>query len=415
LSDLSELGGPRLAVGLKRSYGDTCLFADGRLLDMSGLDRFIAFDRQTGLLKAEAGLSLDALLRVSVPLGWFVPVTPGTRRVTLGGAVANDVHGKNHHRAGSFGRHVKAFTLLRSDRGLVEVTPETEPVLFAATIGGLGLTGVILDVTLQLVPIASSDLINENLPLGRLDDYFALDAESSEAFEHTVAWIDCTRTGRRVGLGVYSRANWAPDGPLEAHSPRTRAVPAFAPAAPFNALTVSAYNRWRRVRQLWDGSPRRLHYSPAFHPLDAVEGWNRLYGRSGFYQHQCVVPRDAAPDALREMLDAVARSGQGTPVVVLKSFGDLASPGWMSFPRPGHTLALDFKNRGRPTLQLLDRLDAIVREAEGTLYPAKDGRMPREMLDRGYPRFPDLLALRDPACGSDFLARMEGRNWANGS
>lgn len=410
VSDLLALAGaddgPRLAVGLRRSYGDSCLFGAGRLVDMSGLDRFIAFDPTTGLMRAEAGVSLDALLRVSVPHGWFAPVTPGTRRVTLAGAIANDVHGKNHHRAGSFGRHVRAFSLLRSDRGAVEVTPEAEPELFAATIGGLGLTGVIEEVTLQLTPIRSSELDTQNLPIGTLADYFALDAESAENFEHTVAWIDCTRAGDRLGLGVYSRANWAADGPLTPHRAPRISVPSVAPGLPFNRLTLSVFNRLYRARQLAAPRARRLPYGAVFHPLDAIGDWNTLYGRSGFYQHQSVAPRATAEDAVKEMLRAVAASGQGSPLFVLKSFGELRSPGLLSFPRPGHTLAMDFPNQGESTLTLMRRLDAITREAGGALYPAKDQLMTREMFDSGYPRFQEFLALRDPACGSDFLARV---------
>jgi L-gulonolactone oxidase len=406
LTDAAQAG-DRLAIGLRRSYGDTCRFGRGRLVDMSGLNRFIAFDPATGLIRAEAGLSLDALLRVSVPRGWFVPVTPGTRFVTLGGALANDVHGKNHHRMGTFGRHVRRFSLLRSDRCVVEVTPQTEPDLFGATIGGLGLTGIVLDLDLQLTPIASSNLDTESVPMGGLADYFALDADSGDRFEHTVAWIDCTRTGARAGMGVYSRANWAASGPLEPHPTRQIALPAFAPGAPFTGLTVGAFNRFYRALQLYPPLRKPLPYAKVFHILDAIGGWNRLYGRAGFYQHQCVVPPAVALEALKAMLGQIAASGEGSALVVLKSFGALASPGWMSFPRPGHTLAIDFQNRGPSTLALMARLDAVVREAGGALYPAKDGRMSREMLDLGYPRLPDLLALRDPACGSDFLDRME--------
>lgn len=398
--------GPRLAVGLRRSYGDTCAFTGGRLIATPGLDRFIGFDATTGLVTAEAGLSLGELLKVCAPRGWFVPVTPGTRRVTLGGAVANDVHGKNHTRAGSFGRHVRAFTLLRSDRGVFQVTPSSEPELFAATIGGLGLTGIILDVTLQLQPIASAFLDSEILPMGSLRDFFALNAESLDGFEQTVAWIDCTQRGARAGLGVYTRASWATDGRLEAHVDRARTVPFEAPGFVLNPVSLAAFNAAYRARQLM--KPRRslVHYGSWFYPLDALEQWNRLYGPAGFYQYQCVVPPGPGPDALAEMLDIIGRSGDGSALVVLKTFGDLPSPGVMSFPRPGYTLALDFRNRGRPTLELLSRLDAVVRAAGGALYPAKDGRLPRPMLDLGYPAFERLLRARDPACGSDFLARM---------
>jgi FAD/FMN-containing dehydrogenase len=398
--------GPRLAVGLARSYGDTGLYSDGRLIATPGLDRFIRFGPATGLVTAQAGLSLDALLKVIVPKGWFVPVTPGTRRVTLGGATANDVHGKNHSRAGTFGRHVRALTLLRSDRGLLTVSPEREPELFAATVGGLGLTGVIVDVTLQLAPIASAYLDVETFPLGDLDDFFALNGESLARCEQTVAWIDCTKRGAKRGLGVYTRADWAAEGGLAPHGDRARTVPVEAPGFALNPLSLSVFNTAYRTAQLIKPARARAHYSAFFHPLDSLEEWNKLYGPAGFYQYQCVVPHACGRDALGEMLEIIARSGEGSALVVLKTFGDLASPGLMSFPRPGYTLALDFKNRGALTLDLLARLDGVARNARGALYPAKDGRMPRAMFELSFPGWAHFLSFRDPACGSDFLSRL---------
>jgi L-gulonolactone oxidase len=397
---------PRLAVGLRRSYGDTCAFGDGRVIQMTGLDRIRSFDPATGVIRAQAGLSLDALLRVCVPRGWFAPVTPGTRRVTLGGAVANDVHGKNHTAAGTFGRHVIGLTLLRSDRGCVEVGPSLEPELFAATIGGLGLTGVILEVALQLTPIRSSRLVSETLPMGDLQDFFAINDDSVGRCEFTVAWVDCTRRGGKIGWGVYSRADWADDGVLQPHQDARIATPLDAPGFAINPLTLALFNRAYRAAQLAPPRRRLTPYAGVFHPLDAVQDWNRLYGPRGFYQYQCVVPRAAGRDALAALLGIVGASGQGSPLVVLKTFGSVPSPGLMSFPRPGYTLALDFANRGEPTLALMARLDQVVRAAGGALYPAKDGRMPRDMFEDAYPHLPRLLAARDPACGSDFLQRM---------
>ena len=399
--------GPRLAVGLGRSYGDTGLYSDGRMIMAQGLDRLISFDPVSGLLRAQAGLSLAELLKVVVPRGWFVPVTPGTRRVTLGGAVANDVHGKNHTRAGTFGRHVRALTLLRSDRGVVEIGPDRESDLFAATVGGLGLTGIILDITLQLTPIASANLDVETFPLGNLDDFFALNADSLEKCEQAVAWIDCTQRGAKVGLGVYTRANWASDGDLRPHGDKVRAIPIEAPGFAINPLSLALFNTAYRTAQLLKPRRGKAHYAGFFHPLDALEDWNKLYGPTGFYQYQCVVPARDGQAAMQELLSIIGRSGDGSALVVLKTFGDLASPGMMSFPRPGYTLALDFRNRGEPTLRLLAALDAVVRAAGGALYPAKDGRLPRAMLDQGFPRFDRFLGFRDPACGSDFLTRME--------
>ncbi|CAN5605903.1 FAD-binding oxidoreductase [soil metagenome] len=399
-------GGPRLAAGLRRSYGDTNLFSDGRMILTPLLDRMISFDPASGLLRAEAGLSLDDLLRVVAPLGWFVPVTPGTRRVTLGGAVANDVHGKNHSRAGTFGRHVQALTLLRSDRGVVALSRDREPELFAATVGGLGLTGIILDVTLQLSAIASTSLDVETFPLGNLDDFFALNAESLALCEQTVAWVDCTQRGAKAGMGVYTRANWAKHGALTAHSSGAKTVPLETPGFLINPLSLALFNTAYRTAQLLKPRRAQAHYSSFFHPLDSIEEWNKLYGAAGFYQYQLVVPFADGRTVLGEVLDIIGRSGDGSALMVLKTFGDLPAEGLLSFPRPGYTLALDFKNRGQPMLDLLGRLDSVVREAGGTLYPAKDGRLPRAMFEAGYPQFERFLTFRDPACGSDFLTRM---------
>ncbi len=399
--------GPRLARGLGRSYGDSGLHAEGRLIDMTGLDRFRSFDAKTGLLRAQAGLSLDTLLKVTAPQGWFVPVTPGTRHVTLGGAVAHDVHGKNHSWAGTFGRHVRALSLLRSDRGLIEITPQSDPELFAATVGGMGLTGLIVEVTLQLTAIASTDLVVETLPLGGLDDFFALNLQSLERFEQTVAWIDCAQRGSKLGLGVYTRANWATDGGCVAQGDRRGpSLPFEAPSFALNRVSLSLFNQAYRAVQLARPRRARLAYGDVFYPLDAVQNWNRLYGRSGFYQYQSVVPHQGGREALADMLRIIGRSGEGSPLVVLKSFGTLASPGMLSFPRPGYTLALDFRNRGQATQALLARLDAVVRAAKGALYPAKDGRMPRDMFALSFPQAQRFLTYRDPACGSDFLTRM---------
>ena len=326
--------------------------------------------------------------------------------MTLGGAVANDVHGKNHTLAGTFGRHVRAFSLLRSDRGLIEVTADSEPDLFAATIGGLGLTGIILDVTIQLAPIVSAYLDVETLPLGNLGDFFALNDDSLARCEQTVAWVDCTKQGARIGLGVYTRANWSETGALEPHKDRALAMPIEAPGFANNPLSRSLFNTAYRATWLMKPRAAQAHYSSFFYPLDGLQDWNKLYGRAGFYQYQCVVPLEPGQDAIREVLQIIGRSGEGSVLVVLKTFGGLQSPGLMSFPRPGYTLALDFKNRGGATLNLLSRLDAVVRSAGGALYPAKDGRLPRSMLDAGYPDFDRFLTFRDPACGSDFLSRM---------
>jgi FAD/FMN-containing dehydrogenase len=394
----------KLAIGMRRSYGDSCLNGAGALIDMRGLDRFMRFEPDTGVLCAEAGVGFSDILRLVVPRGWFLPTTPGTRFVTLGGALANDVHGKNHHGSGSFGRHVRSFSLLRSDSGRQIVTPEGDAELFSSTVGGLGLTGVIEWVEVQLVRIGSAYLDVETVPFARLDDFWTLMEESEPAFEHTVAWIDCTSRGDKRGRGIFSRANWISDGAYDVHDDGSwKRVPIEAPGFALNGLTVSAFNS-AYYRFNVAARKSRQHYAQFFYPLDAVRGWNRLYGRYGMLQYQCVIPPDNQREGIAALLDVIAASGQGSFLAVLKTFGDLRSPGLLSFPRPGATLALDFPFRGEVTLTLMARLDAIVAEAGGALYPAKDGRMPGEMFRRSFPKWAQLV--KDPAMSSDFWRRV---------
>jgi L-gulonolactone oxidase len=407
LRTAGAMGIGALAVGLGRSYGDSNLNPDGALIDMRRIDRFIAFDPTTGVLRAEAGLSLGQIIRTVVPQGWFLPTTPGTRFVTLGGAIANDVHGKNHLSAGSFGCHVRRIGMLRSDRGLIEISPMQEPDLFYATIGGLGLTGVMVWAEIQLTPITTAWIEEEVLPMHGLDDFFTI-ADGSDGFEHTVSWIDCTAGGRSIGRGVFVRGAWSKQGRLDVHEDQVKiSLPFDAPGWALNSLTLRAFNAfyWRQQRWLRP-SQGRAHYSSHFYPLDAIGDWNRLYGRRGFFQYQSVVPPAAGLDATREMLATIARSGDGSFLAVLKTLGARASGGLLSFPREGVTLALDFANRGEKTFRLLARLDDIVRAAGGRLYPAKDGRLPWAMFEAGYPGLPAFSAYVDPALTSHFWARM---------
>lgn len=395
---------PYLAAGALRSYGDSCVNDGGPVLDMTGLGRFQAFDRETGVLTADAGMLLDDLMRVMAPCGWFPATTPGTRQVTLGGAVANDVHGKNHGKAGTFGTHILAIELLRSDMDRAWISREEQPELFAATVGGLGLTGIICSVQLQLAPIASTFLTSETAPFDNLDGFFEL-SRSSEAFEHTVAWIDCTARGRALGKGLFYRANWAADGRLEPHRGLPRKLPVPVPGGLLNPLTLKAFNILYGALQRAKPRHSTLHYAKVFHPLDGLDGWNRFYGKAGFYQYQCATP-EGSEAAVRELLTVISQSGEGSFLAVLKAFGSRPSPGLLSFPMPGYTLALDFRNRGAETLRLLERLDTIVAAAGGRLYPAKDARMSRAMFESGYPLLDEFRRFRDPLCRSDFAKRM---------
>ena len=408
LKAAAEQGMFALGVGLGRSYGDSGQNLGHAIILTTGMDRVLAFDVQKGILRAQAGLSLSDALAHIVPFGWFLPTTPGSRFVTLGGAVANDVHGKNHHRQGTFGASVTAIGLLRSDQGALEVRPDTHSDLFCATIGGLGLTGLIMWVEWKLVRIASSYLDEEACPFENLDGYFDLAAQSSDRYEHCVAWIDCTSKGASLGRGIFTRSNWASDGRLECHNPKPRVAMTFdAPNLALNPLTLKLFNNsYFKAGQAKAGT-KTTHYAPAFYPLDTIGHWNRLYGSRGFYQYQCVVPDNDAPDGIRALLKEISASGQGSFLAVLKSFGLKASPGLLSFPTKGVTLALDFPNCGDATLALFQRLDAIVRQAKGRLYPAKDARMPPSMFKHSYQHgLNQFEAQCDPALSSSFWRRI---------
>ncbi len=397
---------PLLPVGLARSYGDSCLNSTGRIVDMTGLDRILNFDKDAGTLRVEAGASIDAILRVIVPQGYFLTTTPGSRFVTAGGAVANDVHGKNHVSAGSFGLGVRRIALGRSDSAQLEISRDSRPDLFAATIGGLGLTGIIKWVEVDLAPIESAYMDIERTPFSSLDEFFDL-SEREETAEHTVAWVDGASTGRDLGRGIYQRSDWRRDGILEPHGDgELRTVPMDAPGWLLNRYSLRAFNTLYYNLQKRARNPVRVHYGPALYPLDSIRNWNRLYGRRGFYQYQCVIPLASAKTAMHDILSAISTSGTGSLLAVLKKMGSKASPGLISFPMQGYTFAMDFPNRDRSTLELMARLDAIVTNAGGRLYPAKDGRMPKHMFQSGYPRWREFAEFVDPVLGSDFWRRV---------
>jgi FAD/FMN-containing dehydrogenase len=395
-----------LPFGNGRSYGDSCLNAGGALLQTRSLDRFIRFDRETGVLACEAGTLLAEILHLTVPAGWFLPVVPGTCYVTVGGAIANDVHGKNHHVAGSFGRHVRQLELLRSDGARLTCSPADNSDWFAATVGGLGLTGLVTWAELQLRPIRGPRLDADSIRFANLDELFSLCAELERDFEYTVAWIDCLGRGKRLGRGLLQCANHGQQRvSSEPVTDKKMAVPFAPPVSLVNALSLRVFNTMYYHRQR--GRRRRTseHFQGFFFPLDRILNWNRLYGPAGFYQYQCVVPMSVAREATGELLDTIARSGSGSVLAVLKRFGSLVSPGMLSFPREGVTLALDFPNKGAAVERLFRSLDLIVSAAGGALYPAKDARMPGTLFRSGYPRWQVFANYIDPACSSSFWRR----------
>lgn len=400
--------GSMLPHGNGRSYGDSCLNDGGALLHTRHLDRFMAFDPLSGILECEAGVLLSEILDLVVPQGWFLPVTPGTKFVTVGGAIGNDVHGKNHHKAGTFGRHVLEFELLRSDGSRRLCSPRENPEWFAATVGGLGLTGLISRAKIQLRRVASPWMSCEICRFDDLPGFFRLSRASDRDYEYTVAWIDCASQGNALGRGIFTRANHAPAHPdFRPDAPARRlSVPLTPPISLINPLSLSAFNSLYYHRQREGVRHVTTHYEPHFYPLDGVAEWNRIYGPRGFLQYQCVVPLAAAPDCVELLVKTIAKSRQGSFLAVLKQFGDIASPGMLSFPRPGATLALDFPHRGASTLSLLDRLDEIVASAGGAVYPAKDARMPARFFKQYFPAWETFSHYIDPKFSSSFWRRV---------
>lgn len=398
-----------LPYGNGRSYGDCCLNANGRLLWTRPLERFVRFDTETGLLRCETGITLGEILEVTLPRGWFLPVSPGTRYVTLGGAIANDVHGKNHHRAGSFGCHVRALHLQRSDGTQLECTPENNAGLFAASIGGLGLTGLMVAAEIQLKPVNNAFLSAESQRFESLNEFFSLSAESEESHEYTVAWIDSLAAGSRFGRGIFMRANHAPErkGLGRNASARQRlSIPCTPPFSPVQPPAMKLFNSLYYHRAPARFAPRDVHFTPFFYPLDGIAHWNRLYGPRGFFQFQCVVPHNGGETVISEVLHAATRSRQGSFLAVLKVFGNRRSPGMLSFPRPGITLALDFPNRGEKTRSLFRTLHQIVMKAGGAVYPAKDGLMPPELFEQSFPDLEEFRQYKDPGLNSDLWRRV---------
>jgi FAD/FMN-containing dehydrogenase len=412
--DIPDLKGFRQSVlpfGQGRSYGDACLNDGGILLDTGLLSHFISFNETSGLLRCEAGTTLADILNIAVPRGWFLPVTPGTKFVSVGGAIANDVHGKNQHRVGTFGMHVTQFELLRSTEERVICSPTQNVDLFRATIGGLGLTGLILWAEIELRPISSPLIRMERIRFDNLKEFFDLARDSDQKYEYTVAWIDCLAKNRSLGRGVFIRGNHVEGnnpGLLNVCPRRTLTIPFDAPHVLLNRFAVKAFNNLYYHLQVREHKDKIVHYDPFFYPLDAIHNWNRLYGSRGFLQYQCVVPVDVEGGAVREIVQRVGRSGEASFLSVLKIFADKHSPGMMSFQRPGVTLAMDFPNTGEPTLRLLEELDGIVRTSGGAVYPAKDARMSAESFKAFFPHWETFSGYVDPKFSSNLWRRVTG-------
>ncbi len=411
--------GPRgvIARGLGRSYGDPAQNAGGTVVDTTGVRGIHHLDLETGLVTADAGTSLDDLMRWLVPLGWFVPVTPGTRQVTVGGAIASDIHGKNHHKVGSWCNAVEALTIVTPAGGRQRITPESHPDLFWATAGGMGLTGIVLDATIRLSPIETSLLTVDTDRTPDLDATLALMEASDHLYHYSVAWIDMTARGRSMGRSILDRGQFAPldrlsdaqrRRPLEFRSSTLATAPALVPDGLINGLTVKAFNElWYRKAPV----RRRDHLQSItqfFHPLDLVDRWNRVYGSTGLLQWQCVVPLEAADD-LRWIVGRLSEAGCPSFLGVLKRFGR-GNAGPLSFPMEGWTLAVDVPARAdSPLAAVLDGLDERVVAAGGRLYLAKDSRMRPELLEGMYPRLDEWRKVRADVDPEGHLASDLGR------
>ncbi len=397
-----------LAYGLGRSYGDVCLNDGGMLLSTRGLNRFIAFDEKEGLLRCEAGVSLSDILAWGVPRGWFLPTTPGTQFVTVGGAIGNDVHGKNHHRAGTFGCHVTQFELLRSTGERLLCSPTQNAELFRATIGGLGLTGLITWAEIRLRRIAHRAMYTETVQFGNIDDFFELSQASDQDYEYTMSWVDCSATGRHLGRGLFMRGNHVRKEDAPAHWPVSKlqlSMPMNLPSFALNRWSVRTFNQLYYHKQRHPKVSGLSDYVPFFYPLDAILNWNRLYGQRGFVQYQFVLPMSEKA-LVKSIVRKIAETGQGSFLAVLKTFGAVTSPGLLSFPRQGVTLALDFPIHGEKTFALLAQLDAMVSDGGGVVYPAKDARLAPRTFRQFYPQWEQLAAYQDARFSSSFWRRV---------
>jgi FAD/FMN-containing dehydrogenase len=395
-----------LAYGNGRSYGDVCLNENAVLLKTRRLNHFIAFDPVAGRIVCESGLLLKEMLDIIVPRGWFLPVTPGTQFVTVGGAIANDVHGKNQHHAGNFCHHVKQLELVRSTDDRIVCGPDLNPEWFRATVGGLGLTGLITWAEIQLMPVQSPFLWVETRRFPDLESFWELNVHTGPCWPYTVAWIDCLAKKRSQGRGVFFAGKHAEySGNRAARHERTVTFPIDPGMSLVNSASIKTFNMLYYHRSFPHHSVL-THYQPFFYPLDTILEWNRIYGQRGFFQYQCVLPTETMREGAKDLLTRIAASGQGSFLAVFKTFGDLPGTGMLSFPRPGATLALDFSNNGDRTLALFRELDAVVRNAKGTLYPAKDARMPSDMFRTGFPDWEQFSKFIDPRFSSSFWRRV---------
>lgn len=397
--DIHLRGESNLPGGFRRSYGTSCLPPEGgTLYRMTRMRRLLEFDREQGVIDVESGISLKELLQIIIPAGWFLPVVPGTGNVSVGGAIANDIHGKNHHKVGSFGNHITSLTLLRSDGVVMSCSESIDPDMFRATIGGMGLTGIILTARIRLIPIQSSWLEMESHRFTQMADCLQLFQQKQENWDYLVAWLD----GFNMERGHFRCGRFSSDGRLDVYDKTCRlripfALPDFTLNRPVMRLLNALY--FHKQRRAVDAS--LCHYHGFFHPLDSIENWNLCYGRKGFRQYQFVVPANTAEETLQAVFDLLRKGNISPYLCVLKVMGNSKPKGLLSFPSEGVTLAMDFKETKNLTT-LFSQLDVIIEAAGGRLYPAKDSRIPAAFYQRSYPEWEKFHSHADPAMMSQF-------------
>jgi len=389
LRKLLEATQPLIARGMGRSYGDSANHSV--VAQTKYLDHFLELDTVNGTLKAEAGLSLREILRVLIKQGWFLPVTPGTSFVTLGGAIASDVHGKNHHLSGTFGEHVLSMRVLLGSGEVVTTSPLVLPDLFHATCGGMGLTGVILDATIKLIPISSSKISQKTIKSRSLEKSFRA-FDQNFAATYSVAWIDCLKTGSSLGRSVLFLGEHAGREDLALSLKKPITVPIHTPAFLLNKLSISTLNASYYAKAINNRS-KDVPLTSFFYPLDAIGGWNKLYGKQGFIQYQFVLPTEGGLSNMREILKEITKSGSGSFLAVLKKFGP-TNKNLLSFPIEGYTLALDFKATSS-NISLVQRMDEVVKDSGGRVYLTKDAVMKESTFKATYPKWQEFESVRE--------------------
>ena len=378
-----------IPYGNGRSYGDSAL--NQTIVDVRQKDYFIDFDKESGLLHVQAGVLLSEILEHFVSRGWFLKVTPGTKLITVGGAIASDVHGKNHHVEGCFSECVKEFTLMQANGEVVTCSKEATPDLWKATCGGMGLTGVILEAKLYLKRINSQYIDQTTIKTKNLKETFEAFEEHSDK-PYSVAWIDCLAKGDEIGKCLLMVGDFRDDGKLNYKLKAQKSIPFNFPSFALNNWSVRAFN-WLYYGKAKEGvSKQRVDIDTFFYPLDAIGHWNRIYGKKGFTQYQFILPKERSYEGLEEILTAISNSGKGSFLAVLKLYGK-ANDNWLSFPMEGYSLALDFKIE-KGLFELLDRLDEIVLKYKGRIYLTKDVRVSKETFEEGYSEIEKFRAFR---------------------